>query len=155
MSITEPYSYKEERKHECWVKAMKSELEALKHNKTWIFVDPSTHVKPVGSKWIYKVKHKADGFTERYKSRLVAKFYNQVEGLDFIDTFSHVAKIITVRTLLVLTSINSWHLHQLDVNNVFLRGDLYEDVYMSVPHGVTSLKPNQVCKLLKSLYGLR
>jgi hypothetical protein len=154
-NTSKPASYNEASKCDCWVKAMDSELNALEHNKTWIFVDPPPNVKPIGSKWVYKVKHKADGSIERYKARLVAKGYNQVEGLDFFDTFSPVAKITTVRTLLAIASINSWHLHQLDVNNAFLHGDLSEDVYMSVPQGVISPKPNQVCKLLKSLYGLK
>lgn len=101
------------------------------------------------------MKHKADRSIYRYKARLLAKGYNQVERLDFFDTFSLVTKIITVRTLLALSSINSWHLHQLDMNNAFMHGDLSKDVYMYVPQGVVSPKPNQVCKLLKSLYGLK
>ena len=152
---SEPDSYKEASKQDCWVKAMNSELSALNHNKTWIFVDTPPNIKPIGSKWVYKIKHKSDGTIERYKARLVAKGYTQVEGVDFFDTFSPVAKITTVIILLALASINSWHLHQLDVNNAFLHGDLSENVYMSVPQGVHSPKPNQVCKLLKSIYGLK
>lgn len=88
---------------------MNSDLEALKHNKTWIFIDPLPYVKPIGSKRVYKVKHKDDGSIERYKEILVAKGYNQVEGLDLFDTFLPMEKITNVKTLLALTSINSWH----------------------------------------------
>jgi hypothetical protein len=152
---TEPHSYSEACKHDCWKKAMDTELEALAKTGTWEIVDLPPHIKPIGSKWVYKVKHKADGSIERYKARLVAKGYSQVEGLDFFDTFSPVAKLTTVRLLLAIASIQKWHLHQLDVNNAFLHGDLKEDVYMTIPDGVQSPKPNQVCKLLKSLYGLK
>ncbi|CAJ2643328.1 unnamed protein product [Trifolium pratense] len=121
---SEPSSYKEASKFQCWIEAMNAEITALKQNKTWVYVDQPAHVKPIGSKWVYKVKHRADGSIERYKARLVAKGYNQIEGLDFFDTFSPVAKITT-------------------------------DVYMTIPEGVVAPKPNQVCKLLKSLYGLK
>jgi hypothetical protein len=102
LSVTqcvEPRTYKEACQHDHWLKAMNVELEALTKNHTWQLVPLPPHVKPIGSKWVYKVKHKADGSIERYKARLMAKGYNQVEGLDFFDTFLPVAKLTTVRVL--------------------------------------------------------
>lgn len=154
-SNPEPKSFTEANKFDCWKQAMQAELTALESTGTWKLVDLPEHIKPIGCKWIYRVKYHADGSVERYKARLVAKGYNQIEGLDFFDTFSPVAKMTTVRLVLALASINHWHLHQLDVNNAFLHGDLQEDVYMTLPPGVSSSKPNQVCKLMKSLYGLK
>lgn len=119
-NITEPQCYETTCKDPCWVEAMNKELEALHSNGTWDLIDLPPNVKPIGNKWVYKIKHKADGSIERYKTRLVAKGYNQVEGLNFYDTFSPVAKLTTVRTLLAVASMKKWHLHQLDVNNAFL-----------------------------------
>jgi hypothetical protein len=134
---------------------MKVELDALAKNGTWKLVELQPHTKSIGCRWVYKVKRKADDTIERYKARLVAKGYNQVEGIDYFETFSPVAKLTTIRTLLAIGAIRNWHLHQLDVNNAFLHGDLQEDVYMKVPEGVQCSQPNLVCKLQKSLYGLK
>jgi hypothetical protein len=84
---------------------------------------------------VYKVKHNADGFLSKYKARLVAKGYAQTYGIDYEETYSLVAKMTTVRTIIVMATSKGWSLHQMDVKNVFLHGDLQEEVYMEQPPG--------------------
>lgn len=134
---------------------MKAELKALEANNTWLLTDLPQGKVPIGCRWVYRIKYKADGSIERYKARLVAKGYTQQEGVDFFDTFSPVAKVTTVRLLLAIAATQKWYLQQLDVDNAFLHGDLNEEVYMELPLGLEPSKPNQVCRLIKSLYGLR
>lgn len=134
---------------------MKLEIKALEANNTWEIIDKIPGTVTIGSKWVYKIKRKSDGSIERYKARLVTKGYIQTEEIDYLDTFSPVAKITTVRLLLALASIKHWHVQQLDVNNAFLYRDLTEEVYMDIPQGVPCDSPNKICKLLKSLYGLK
>lgn len=102
-----------------------------------------------------KIKFHVDGSVERFKERLVAIGYKQIEGLDYFDTYSPVEKMPMVKMFISLTATKNGFIHQLDVNNENLRGDLQEDVYMTIPSGIKSSKPNQVCKLIKSLYGLK
>lgn len=134
---------------------MQAELDAFNSNHTWTIIDLPPNITPFVNKWVYKIKRKADGSIECYKARLVAKGYTQTEGVDYFDTFSPVAKLHTIRLLLALASTKNWYVHQLDANNVFLHGELLEDVYMTIPQGVVSPGPNKACKLLKSLYGLK
>nr|KYP75700.1 Retrovirus-related Pol polyprotein from transposon TNT 1-94 [Cajanus cajan] len=143
----EPRSFKEANQIDCWKQAMASELQALDRNHTWTLVHLPPGKKLVGCRWVYKIKHKTDGSIERFKARLVAKGFTQTEGVDYFETFSPVVKLTTVRLLLALASANNWFLHQLDVDNAFLHGDLHEEVYMKPPLGLSLSHPKLVCKL--------
>lgn len=114
---------------------MQKEIQALKDNHTWTVTTLPPNKTPIGCKWIFKIQHQSDGSIKRYKARLVAKGYTQREGFDYFDTFSPAAKISTVRGLLALAAAKNWYLHQLDVNNAFLYGDLDEEIFMTVPPG--------------------
>ena len=134
---------------------MKQEIYALEQNQTWSLISLPLEKKPVGSRWIYKLKYKSDGSIEHYKARLVAQGYTQIEVLDYIETFALVAKLTTVRCLLVVVVAKNWELLQLDVNNAFLHVELHEEVYMIPPPGYLPSGDNPVCRLYKSLYGLK
>jgi len=128
--VFEPKTYKQASSIPHWQQAMTNEIIALEKNHIWDLVLLPYNKSVIGCKWVYKVKFQADGKVERYKARLVAKGYTQQEGIDFFDTYSPVAKMTTVRVFLTIAVVNNWHLHQLDVDNTFLHGDLYEEVYM-------------------------
>jgi hypothetical protein len=113
-----------------WKGAMDLEFSTLVHNKTWHLVLPQPNRNLIDSKWVYKIKHKADGSINRYKTRLVAKGFKQHYEIDYDDTFSHVVKFAIVHLVLSLAVSQGWSLRQLDVQNVFLHGVLEEDVYM-------------------------
>ncbi|KAL6322595.1 hypothetical protein AAG906_009909 [Vitis piasezkii] len=127
----EPTSYAEAASHSHWQEAMQSELAALEANHTWSLTSLPPGKKPIGCRWVYKIKRHSDGTIERFKARLVAKGYTQLEAC------------------------LNWSLHQLDVNNAFLHGDLHEEIYMSPPPGLRRQGENLVCHLHKSLYGLK
>ena len=133
---------------------MVDEIATLESNQAWTITSSPPHKKEIGCKWVYRVKYEADGTVERYMARLMAKRFTQQEGLDFTETFSPMAKMTLVKTLLAIVAVRGWHLDQLDVNNVFLHGDLHEEVYMQLPQGFHSKGEHLVCKLNKSLYGL-
>ncbi|GAA0153052.1 transmembrane signal receptor [Lithospermum erythrorhizon] len=134
---------------------MHKELAALEANDTWEVVDLPPNHKPIGCKWVFRLKYKQDGSVDKYKARLVAKGFNQIEGVGYFDSFSPVAKIVTVRIILAYVAANGWALHQLDINNAYLHGYLDEDIYMQIPEGYVGGQKSQVCKLKRSLYGLK
>jgi len=139
-----------------WDNAMDEEMAALDANSTWELVALPKDKKAIGCKWVYKVKHNAGGSMSRYKARLVAKGYAQTYGIDYDETYSPIAKMTIVRSIIAMAVAKGWSLHQMDVKNAFLHGDLQEEVYMEQPLGyVDQTHHNLVCRLKKALYGLK
>lgn len=152
----EPSSYEEAKDNDNWQQAMREEIDALLKNETWDLVPQPAGCQPVSCKWVYRLKRKIDGSTEIFKARLVARGFSQHQGLDYEETFSPVAKMATVRTLISLAAKMNWRLWQLDVKNAFLYGELDRDIFMMQPEGfVSNDHPSYVCKLKKALYGLK
>lgn len=139
-----------------WLHAMQAEFTALQDNETWELVPRPTDRPIIRCMWLFRHKFKADGSLERYKARLCINGNSQTVGIDCEDTFSPVVKPATIRTVLSLAVSWSWPIHQLDVKNAFLHGELNETVFMHQPPGFYDRRtPNFVCRLKKSLYGLK
>ena len=135
---------------------MEAEMRSLKENNVWDLVELPKGKKAIGSKWVYKVKTGADGLMERYKARLVAQGFSQKYGDDYDETFCPVVRLESLRALIALAVHYKLRLHQVDVTTAFLNGELEEEVYMKQPKGfVTEGQEHLVCKLKKSIYGLK
>ena len=93
----------------------------MKENETWDLVKLPKGKNVIGCKWVYKVKHNANGSVSRYKARLVAKGYAQMQGVDYEETFAPVEKMTTIRTLLAVSAAQKRKLHHMDVKNAFLQ----------------------------------
>lgn len=155
MNGNEPTLFRDAVALKVWRDAMGFEVDALEKNQTWDMTELPEGNVAIGSMWVYKIKYKSDGTIERYKARLVALGNKQVEGTDFSETFAPVIKMSTVKMCFGVASAKNWELHQMDVHNAFLHGDLEEEVYMRPPPGFRTHEKNLVCRLKKSLYGLR
>ncbi|RDX85859.1 putative helicase CHR10, partial [Mucuna pruriens] len=132
--------------HPRWRQAM-----ALEQSGTWELVSLPSGKKAIGCRWIFAIKVGPNGTVDRLKARFVAKGNTQV-----YDTFTPVAKITTIRLLLAMVVIRHWPLHQLDIKNAFLHGDLDEEIYTEQPPGFVAWgESGLVCKLCRSLFGLK
>ena len=114
---------------------MAKKMDVLYSNGTWELVALPHGKCLVGCRWVYTVKVEPDGQVDRLKARLVDNGYTQQYSSNYYDTFSPAIKIASVCLLLSMVAKRSWPLFQLDIKNVFIHGDLVEEVYMEQPSG--------------------
>ena len=145
----EPLSFKDANRYLVWHNAMQEEIWALHSNQTWLLVPSHPSMNVIGCRWVYKIKRQADCQIDQYKAWLVAHGFTQQEGIDYLETFSPVVKLITVHLVLIIVVSYGWNIHQLDVHNAFLNDILQDEVYMAQPLS------SYVCRFHKSLYGLK
>ena len=141
-----------------WEAVIQEELGALKKAGTWGIVERPKGRNIVRNKWVFKIKKDAAGRIEQYKARLVAKGFTQVHGVDYYDTWAPVAKLASICLLLAIAAQNKWPINMFDFHSAFLNGQLDsdEEVFMEQPQGhEESDQKWYVCKLFKSLYGLK
>uniref|UniRef100_A0A2N9GSE2 CCHC-type domain-containing protein n=1 Tax=Fagus sylvatica TaxID=28930 RepID=A0A2N9GSE2_FAGSY len=140
-----------------WMEAMVEENESLSKNKTWELTELPKGKKPIGCKWVFKKKEAvSEKEGERFKARLVAKGYSQRHGIDYDEVFSPVVRHTSIRAVLALVADQDLELEQLDVKTAFLHGNLEEEIFMVQPEGFKQPgTENLVCRLKKSLYGLK
>ena len=139
-----------------WLEAMQDEMQSLHQNHTFELVKLPKDRRALKNRWVYRIKHDELSTRPRYKARLVVKGFNQRKGVDFVEIFSSVVKMSSIRVVLGLAASLDLEIEQMDVKTAFLHGDLEEEIYMEQPEGfIVKGKENYVCKLKKSLYGLK
>ena len=156
VQLEEPETIEKALKDKYWKEAADSKYQSLIDNETWKLVKLPAGRKPIGCKWIFKIKHTSDGKVERYKARLVAKGYTQKPREDYDETYSPVIRYSSIRTLLAFAVQNGMIIHQMDVVTAFLNGTINEEIYMEQPPGyIKKGEKDLVCKLNRSIYGLK
>jgi hypothetical protein len=150
-----PYKIEDALRDPDWVLAMQEELNNFTRNEVWHLV-PRPNRNVVGTKWVFRNKQDVHGVVTRNKTRLVAKGFSQVEGLDFDETYAPVARLESIRILLSYATYHGFKLYQMDVKSAFLGGPIKEEVYVEQSPGFEDNEyPNHVYKLSKALYGLK
>jgi hypothetical protein len=132
VSSIEQYMIEDALRDPDWVVAMQEELNNFTRNEVWHLV-PRPNQNVVGTKWVFRNKQDEHGVVTMNKARLVAKGYSQVEGLDFDETYTPVARLESIRILLAYTTYHGFKLYQMDVKSAFLNGPIKEEVYVEQP----------------------
>jgi hypothetical protein len=135
ISDAKPSSFEEAEKLQVWKDSMLEEYKSIIKNNVWDIVQRPKDKSVVSSKWMYKIKHEADGSVEKFKARFVDRGFTQKEGIDYKETFSPVARYTSVRAIISLASVLGWKLHQMDVKTTFLNGNIEQEVFVEQPDG--------------------
>jgi hypothetical protein len=152
----EPTTFEEAVQNGQWKEAMTEEHQSIMKNEVWEIVPRPKEKSVVTSKWVYKIKHAADGSVDKYKARFVARGFSQKEGEDYDETFAPVARYTSIRAIISLAASMGWNLHQMDVKTTFLNRAIEEEVYIEQPQGFeVHSRDTHVCRLKKALYGLK
>ncbi|CAI7847510.1 unnamed protein product [Closterium sp. NIES-54] len=139
---------------EKWKQCVKDEYESLLENETWELCELPPGKRAISSKLIFRHNYEPDGELTRYKSRLVAKGFQQTKGKDFDESFSPVGKGTTLRVSLATAANCGWRIKQMDITTAFLNGIILEELYMQQPEGLDD-GSGRVCRLKKAIYGLK
>jgi hypothetical protein len=152
----EPSSFQEASEQQVWRDAMMEEYSSIMKNDVWEVVPRPEWKSVVGFRWIYKIKHAADGSVDKFKARFVAKGFSQKEGIDFSETFAPVARYSSIRAVISIAAELGWQIHQMDVKTMFLNGVIDEEIYIEQPEGFeVHNRASHVCRLRRALYGLK
>lgn len=156
-STNTPLSYADASRspdHDDWKTACESEIASLKKNETYRACKLPADRTAIDTKWVFALKLDKEGNVERFKARVVARGFKQIEGLDFTDTYSPVAAYSSIRTFLAIAANKDWEIQQIDAVTAFLNAPLEEEIYVKPPDGYQE-SDGKVWKLEKALYGLK
>ncbi|GKA61519.1 retrovirus-related pol polyprotein from transposon TNT 1-94 [Tanacetum coccineum] len=156
VSTIEPKNIKESMADHSWIESMQDELNQFERLQVWELVPRPEGKNIIALKWLWKNKCDAENIMVQNKTRLVAKGYKQEEGIDFEESFAHVARLEAVRMFIAYAAHKNITIFQMDVKTAFLNGPLKEEVYVSQPEGFIDPEfPDHVYRLKKALYGLK
>ena len=156
LSGEEPLSYSEASQEEVWRLAMREEMLAIDRNNTWELEIPPPNCRPIGLKWIFKLKKNPPGEVIKHKARLVVKCYSKRKGIDYEEVFAPVVRFETIRILIALAALKGWKIQHLDVKSAFLNGEINEVTHVKQSEGfLVKGKEGHVLRLKKALYGLK
>ncbi|KZS13017.1 Uncharacterized protein APZ42_021944 [Daphnia magna] len=159
LNPTEPETYREAincPEAEFWIEVINEEYNSLIQNNTWTLCQLPCDRKAIEGKWVLKYKPGFKTTSPRYKARFVIKGFSQINGLDYTETYAPVAKTFSFRMIMSIAAENDLEMIQLDIKTTFLYGTLEEEIYMKHPEGfIIPGKEEEVCRLVKSLYGLK